>query len=301
MAGHGYTEEELAALSEQERAGIEADVDESELTATATPVDIDEGPEGEESEGDPDQEGEGDDPPGDDPDKDKPAETDTPPAETDDPPADPDLEPKTPEVDDEPESTKPVNPYDHSDAAKEQLKDLRAKLSDGDMSQAEYDEQADAIKAADYRGRLQEQENENWGKAVNGFLSADENKDYGPEGNPVKFAALDGEVRRLAGTNEINGLTHKQILAKAKANVEKAFGGGKQETPPAAKEDGPAPKPPAQRPEEPNLGDVPAAGVDNPRANTSEFAHLDKLTGGELETAIEKMSPDQYERYSAGR
>jgi hypothetical protein len=111
----------------------------------------------------------------------------------------------------------PVNPYEYSDAAKEQLKDLRAKLSDGDMSQAEYDEQADTIKADDYRQRLQAQEAANWNKAVNRFL--DENQAYRQDS--LKYAALDAEVRRLGNNpGEIEGLTCLEILAKAKANVE---------------------------------------------------------------------------------
>lgn len=303
---HGYSEEDLAALSDEERAAVEADVDELELTATATPVDVDEDPEGDEPAGDPAPVD--DDPPGDDP---KPVEGDDPLADEpagDDPPVKDDdqaLEPK-PEAlpadeDDEPEAAKQINPHEFSDDAKGKLTDLRDQLSAGDLSQADYDEQADTIKADDYRERVQAQANDNWFKEVNRFLSSEDNKDYGPEGNPVKFAALDGEVRRLGGNGENGGLTARQILNKAKENVEKAFGGGKQDDPPPKKDDEPAPKPAAQRPTEPNLGDVPAAEVDNPRANTSEFANLDKLGGADLETAIEKMSPEQQERYLAGR
>ncbi len=303
---HGISEEELALLSPEEREAVEADVDDAELTATVTPVDIDEVPAGEELESDPVPEG--DDPPkvddpkpaeGDDPPAGDPAKED-PPAKGDIPAADPEPAPEPEPIEDgKPEAAQQINPHEFSDAAKGRLTDLRSQLSGGDLSQAEYDEKADTIKADDYRTRQQAQSDANWFREVKHFLAAKENADYEPESNPVKFAALDGEIRRLSGTDEISGLTQRQILARAKENVEQAFGGKKE---PAPKEDPkPAPKPAAKRPDEPNLGDIPAADVDNPRANASEFALLDKMGGVELEAAIEKLTPEQVERYSAGR
>ncbi len=287
---HGYSEEELAALTDEEREAIEAEVDPDELTAVANTVDVEE---------------ETDEEPEEDPEDEPEEEPEEPEEESEEPEEEVEEEPEEEveeEVEEEPaeeppaqESTeeRPVNPYEYSDPAKEKLRALRDQLSDGEISQAEYDEQADTVKALDYRERLQEVENAKWISAVNRFLSAEDNKEYGPKGNPVKFAALDGEVRRLANIPaEIDGLTHQQILSKAKRNVEKAFG---------APEPGKPKKPKAKVDDAPNLGDVPAAAVENPRANTSEFSHLDKLNGAALEDAIEKLTPEQQERFLAGR
>lgn len=311
MSTSGYSEEELAGLSEEERAAIEAEVDETELTATASPVDLpdDEGEEDDAGTGDDDGDGEGGDDAGEDPggedggegSDDEGAGDDAGEGQDDgdggDDAGDPDPVPTESDSREE-----PVNPYDYSDTAKEKLKDLREKLNDGELSPAEYDEQSDAIKSDDYKTRMQESENRRWGNAVMSFLGR--HKDYTQEANPVKFAALDSEVKRMAKAGEIGNMTHRQILEQAKANVEKAFGGAVKQEPPAdtgKKDKGKPAKPKAEAPDAPNLGDVPAAGVENPRANNSEFAHLDKLNGVELEAALEKMTPAQQERYLAGR
>jgi hypothetical protein len=313
MSTHGYSEEELAALTEEERAAIDAEVDETELTATASPVDLpDEEEEDEPPTGDTDQakktdeppvKPEGDEPPADlgdaDPER-KPGGEDAPP-EGDEPPAEKD-EQGGPEYVDKDE---PVNPFDYSDEAKGQIKELRAQLDSGDLSPAEYEEKADAIRSEDYRQRLQLNENQRWGRAVHAYLASHE--DYQADKNPVRFAALDGEVRRLANSGEIDGLTHAQILDKARKNVEKAFGVPTPEpnadtaAPDGKEKPAPPPKPKAHVPDVPNLGDLPAAGVDNPKATGGEFAHLDKLTGADLEAALEKLTPTQQERYLAGR
>lgn len=293
MSTSGYSEEELASLSEEERAAIEAEVDETELTATASPVDLPDEDGEENGDGATDDEGagEGVDDAGQSDDSGEGQDDDG--AEGEDAVGE-DPAPAEPEAKEE-----PVNPYEYSDGAKEQLKDLREQLNDGDLSPAEYEEKADAIKSDDYKARLQESENRRWGNAVTSFLV--QNKDYTQEASPTKFAALDSEVKRMANAGEIGNMTHLQILQKAKANVEAAFGSvPKVED---TKDEGgkPKPKPKAKVPETPNLGDVPAAGVDNPRANASEFANLDKLTGADLESALEKMTPAQQERYLAGR
>jgi hypothetical protein len=310
MSTSGYSEEELAGLSEEERAAIEAEVDETELTATASPVDLpdDEGEEDDAGTGDDDGDGEGGDDAGEDPggedggegSDDEGAGDDAGEGQDDgdggDDAGDPDPVPTESDSREE-----PVNPYDYSDTAKEKLKDLREKLNDGDLSPAEYEEKADAIKSDDYKARLQESENRRWGNAVASFLG--HNKDYTQEASPTKFAALDSEVKRMANAGEIGNMTHLQILQKAKANVEAAFGSVPkvEDTKDEGGKPKPKPKPKAKVPETPNLGDVPAAGVDNPRANASEFANLDKLTGADLESALEKMTPAQQERYLAGR
>jgi len=295
---HGYSEEDLAALSPEERAAVEADVDPEELTATANPVDTDDDEGGEEEVGENEGTDEGEEeakPPVEEPGTDDPPkeeEAETPPVE--EPPAE---EPKP-----EPREEKlpPVNPYEYTDAAKEQLKALREQLSDGDLSQAEYEDQADVVRSNDYRQRLQAQEDANWSREVSRFMADPANAEFKADGNAVKHVALDGLLRHWA-TNEpgqIEGLSPREILAKGKAEIQKAFGGQKQGEAPPAK---PPARPAAQRPQTPNLGDLPAAGMDNPRANTSEFSHLDKLSGGDLESALEKLSPEQQDRYLAGR
>ena len=315
MSTRGYSEEELASLSEEERAAIEAEVDETELTATASPVDLPDEDGEEDGDGTTDDEGagEGGDDAGDDSKggeaedggegSDDDGQSDGPSEGQDDDGAEgedavgEDPAPAEPEAKEE-----PVNPYEYSDGAKERLKDLREQLNDGDLSPAEYEEKADAIKSDDYKDRLQESENRRWGNAVTSFLV--QNKDYTQEASPTKFAALDSEVKRMAtNAGEIGNMTHLQILQKAKANVEAAFGSVPkvEDTKDEGGKPKPKPKPKAKVPETPNLGDVPAAGVDNPRADASEFANLDKLTGADLESALEKMTPAQQERYLAGR
>lgn len=113
-------------------------------------------------------------------------------------------------------------------------------------------------------------------------------------------AALDAEVKRLASDPANENREGEWFLEQAGRAVRQAFGGGK---PASGKPDGKAdgkPTPPNRRPDlsvvPTTLAHVPAASGED--VSGGEFAHLDSLTGMELERAIAKLTPEQQRKWA---
>lgn len=108
--------------------------------------------------------------------------------------------------------------------------------------------------------------------------------------------ALDGEIRRLDATAEGQNLSGMELLMAARAKVSAAFGLGSPKAEPRKE---PAARPASARPAAAThaLGELPAAAV--PEVGGGEFAHLETLSGLDLERAVAALSPEQRERWAA--
>lgn len=121
--------------------------------------------------------------------------------------------------------------------------------------------------------------------------------------DPVMFNALDGLVKQLAADPANADKPAHWFLDEAHAMIANKM----QPPKPAVKEaaqggDGKTPVAKSRKPDlsvvPKTLADVPAAESEKPA--TDEFAHLDKLTGLELEQAVARLTPDQQARYANG-
>lgn len=181
---------------------------------------------------------------------------------------------------------------------------LAAKFDDGELTAAEYrqqqralDNDRDELKNQIFRAQLSEDAaRAAWfGNTVTDFLS----KHTQYEDGSLMYNALDREVRRLQTANAEEGKSQYDpaILLQAHQNIEasarKAFGVGP--TTPTT------PKPGEQKREiPPSIGGLPAADAED--TDGGEFAALDRL--GETdplayERALEKMPDAKREQYLA--
>lgn len=174
---------------------------------------------------------------------------------------------------------------------------LDEQYEEGNLSLSAYNAQRDALKAqmnnvkAD--GQLWQAECETFWR---------HNKDWRP-GTPL-FDMLDGEVKRLAASEQSQGLTGLQMIYAAQARVSKALvalqpQAGKQQATAAAaagKDEGKRPASPRPSAVAHALGAMPAAAA--AEVGGGEFAHLDTLAGLDLERAVAALSPEARERWT---
>jgi len=302
-----FTEAELAALSEEERKAI--------MDAEADPAPGDK-PEADPTPGEP-VPGEGDL---------KPAEGEPKPAESPDPGEEakpgenPGEAPAAVDPAPAPESA-PADPVMFSpkmatgefvDFAKAKA-ELKQKYDDGDIDVVEFVEESSKLAVAQANAEFAEKYNQasadqRW-ETAQGIFWQENLSAY--EGKPVLVDALDGAVKRLARDSEfIKSIEsapspEMALLREAHKQVMGVFGGAvKPAQAPAAapnQADAPQAKPksdPASVP--PNLASLPVAGAEDP-GQRGEFDHLDKMGNEEREAALAKMSPEQMERYLAGK
>ena len=301
---HGFTEEELAMLSEDEREAILADAEDDEDAGAGDDGDEgldegdgegDDGEEGEDSEDGEDGEDGEDDDAGEDGDEGQQSAADGE-GEGDDTPAE--FEPNlSPDID--------INAVQATlaDIAAKKA-ELRTKLNDGDLALDEYTEQYDALakdeRAAERDLWMAEQrevlENQKWEWQQQQFLGAAHNAIY-KDKYLVNF--LSETIKDLAKDPK-NAADKKKdgnwYLAEADKIIRERFGmaAAPAETPKGQKGKG---KGRVQPP--PTLAGMPSA--DQPDVEGGdEFAHIDRLEGFEGEAALAKLSPEQAERYLAG-
>lgn len=162
-----------------------------------------------------------------------------------------------------------------------------------DKLDALRDERADIradLKAVEIAARAAEHHAAHaWEAAQIAFFGA--NEAYRTD--PLRYAALDAAVKAVASEPETDGKDLGWILNEAKDRVEKAFGGAPH-TPsnsPPARRDVPPDIPPT-------LGGLPAAGANS--TSKDGFAHLESLTGLELEMALARMSDAEQAAYLGG-
>jgi hypothetical protein len=304
LAKHDFTPEQLAALTDEEREGLEDDslVDDPEDDA-----------------GDGDADDDADDLPSDkaekpadkaDADKPKPEEgkddegddeQETPPAKVEKP-ADPAADEPGAEADDEPAAAPPPSPYKAPEGAKDRIKaiddeldQVASKFDDGELTAREMREQERKLR--DERENLSkelmkeefsvDQHKAEWGKQVASFLET--NPAYAE--HPARLQLLDFEVRKLQA--ESGHQYDPAHLRKAHATVLKGLGIAETPTP--------KPRIPTttgqKRPDPPpTLAHVPAADIEDTDEG-ARFSYLDRLSGTEYEAALAKLSDADREAY----
>lgn len=198
------------------------------------------------------------------------------------------------------------------EALKTERREIREKLSNGDISIEEYDEAIESIE--DRRGALKDEQRDldlakreaeraatanadmarqRWEWDVERFLGGNE-----AFRNPILYSALGAALQTLTQSEDNKGKSNGWFLEEAAKQVRKAFGGPGGEAPKIPASDSP-PNPgkaSSRRDEIPQtLGDLPSAGEDVPSGD--EFAAIDRLNGMDFEAALMRMSEAQRERY----
>lgn len=194
----------------------------------------------------------------------------------------------------------------------DQLAELRQKHKDGEIGFDEYDEQKDALleertklqtqheRAVDERETFKLTVEQEWQRDSRRFIRT--HKEYADD---VLFGALDAQITKIANDPATSTKSNAWILNQAHERVMKAFG----RTPAPAPAPAPLPassreavkqavdarKPKAAVPR--TLADVPAADKAETSGDDGEFAHLDNLTGMDLERELARMPKDQQDRY----
>lgn len=193
---------------------------------------------------------------------------------------------------------------------KSQLTEATKKYADGDLSQEDFLARQEAIN--EQRAELRQQHdravmaqtiNEQtsqqlWSAHQREFFDQEASKAL--YGDQVMYAALNAAVINLAAKPENAGRSGAWMLKEADRMVRARFQ-------PAAKpaEDPSKPKGDKPKDRKPDLSQVPTTLAQLPAAaaaetGTDEFAHLDNLSGIELENALARLTPDQEARYLRG-
>jgi hypothetical protein len=286
--GTQYTEEELSMLSDEEREALaDADMSTEALDKIIGDEDEDEDEDKEENEdaaiaAKPEEE---------------------PSAAVEEEPA---AEKPEPEVFTTQYRVDPVDGFDEKIAAlSTQKADLRKALNEGDLTLDDYEAQKDAIieqerelREQKLKADIAEDQNKQtaiarWEWEQERFFSEKSNEIYKDD---LVMAAFDKAVRSL-GKDEANANrpgawflqeADKQVRARFNMNAEPVKD----------------PKEPKKN-RQPDLSIVPKTlsgvpGADIPDTGAvDEFAHLDRLSGLDLEKAVAKLSPAEQERYLA--
>lgn len=187
----------------------------------------------------------------------------------------------------------------------ERKKALRTQYQDGEFGLDRYEEQRDALDAellvlreANLKATLaaeqaQQASAQRWQWEQERFFGAEANAIYRQD--PILASALDTAVKALAQDPANEQKPMRWFLDEADRITRERI----------AKLVGASPateikvKPKAQKPTlPPNLGDLPSAEL--PETGQDEWAHLEKLDGMALEQALAKLSPADQERYLRG-
>lgn len=174
-------------------------------------------------------------------------------------------------------------------------------LSYKEMKQAErslLDERHNLIRMRDQAEFVQQNNAASWEATAAAFMKS--NADLN---NPIMEGAMSAALNALY--QDQPGQTWSYYLNEAASQVRSAFGmplsePAKQEAPEPAKQAAPAPKDGTKSalestPLPTTLGGVPEASADP--IQMDEYASLDSIDGLELEAAIARMSPEQQEKY----
>lgn len=179
----------------------------------------------------------------------------------------------------------------------EQFSELDAKYEAGTLSLAQYNEQRDVLRAEMGNVKADAQL---WEAECDTFWR--HNPNWKP-GSPL-FDMLNGEIKRLADKSAEQGLSGIETIYAAQARVIKAIDAvrGPSATPAAAAAAAAAAastaRPASPRPAAAThaLAAMPAAAA--AETGKGEFAHLDNLTGLDLERAVASLSADQRDRWA---
>ena len=181
--------------------------------------------------------------------------------------------------------------------------ELLTKFDDGDITAKEYQKELDALarqereiewaqREAELAGKLEAQRQANeWKATVDSFIAA--NPRYNPEKSESMYKLLDLEVRRVAVTDEFKGRNDaaagREILQRAHENIAKDLG---FDAKPAAKAKDTATQAKPKKPDlPPSLHSAPAAEQND--TTGGKFAVLDRLSTTDpigYEEALMKLS-----------
>lgn len=182
---------------------------------------------------------------------------------------------------------------------KEQKKALSAKFDEGDITVSEYDEQRDTLddqyqdlrearfKAALAQEAIKSQEVNTWEQSCNEFLA----KHPDIAGDELKYNSFDVAVRMTTSDPANAKLSANEMLDKAFARWSSTFGAPVQQEPV---------KQAKQKPIVPNIGGLPAA--DTTETDTNRFAALDGLIDSDplrYQEELFKLSPSERAAYLA--
>lgn len=185
--------------------------------------------------------------------------------------------------------------------------DLDTQFDDGDITTAEYRKQMDALnkqereiefaqREAALAAKMEQQRQQNeWNSQCQSFL--DKHKEYLGDANAERFGKLNEMVIALANMPSNRGITGPELLAKAHKIVSLEYGDAAPV--PAAE---PKPKAAAKSVEKnvpPSLHAVPAAEPSD--ASGGKWAALDRLNPDQLEDALMKLSSSDRAAYLAAR
>lgn len=287
-----FTEEEMAGLSEEERAAIMDEVEDSIPKSGESIGDQD-------TEGDDDGAGNG--------------EGDTSGAQagggtvsSDPGHAEGEGEPRTPPA----IPFVPVLPVDTSrlEGISTQLEELNQQLQDGDLDLVEYTKLRDPLIREQTQIELTQHFNEQqqaqlWKHEQNLFFSRND----AFRTDPILNGALRAAFKQL-DTEENDHKTGYDLLLEAKTLVDARFGsgpsGGTAANTPTRADGGQSATPRRSTPAR-DSADIPKTLAEvipasSNSTNADEFAHLDNLTGLEYEQALAKLPKDAEERYLRG-
>lgn len=189
----------------------------------------------------------------------------------------------------------------------DRTKALMSKFKDGDIDLPEFMEQKSELDAEKLQLSIAAKQSE-WAQQQNAdsreqrwkweqerFFGQEKAAIYKDENDPIALAALNATVKQLAADPANSRRPPGWFLEEADRRVRDRFNlGGTSKQ--AASEQA---KKPAR---EPDLSNVPKTLANLPAADISEtgsdeFAYLDKLDGIALEQALRKMTPEQEARY----
>ena len=200
----------------------------------------------------------------------------------------------------------PADFDDQLKANKTSVSELRQKLNDGELDQAEHDAALDQLQdkreeLLELRARArisaemrQQADSDNWIAAINTFVADAGTKaelgivDY--KSDAAKQADLDALVKVLAKAPGNENKSSRWFLEEAHKRVVALHG-----VPTTKKPDDIKRKPDVTEVVQ-NLADVPGGAGDADPAS-SEFAELDRLTGAAYERALAALSPDKRTNY----
>lgn len=182
---------------------------------------------------------------------------------------------------------------------------LLADLDEGEITMAEYhaknreyNKQINELQTSKQIAKFAENQNnetsaQRWEWAQDEFFGQEKNKFLYED--PDLYGALNSAVKRISSLPDASKMTEMQVLNEAAKQIRSKF---------AIATDPVTPKPTTMnngkkpvKPVIPNtLSHIPAA--DKNVTKEGEFSGIDDLSGMELENAIARMSPEQQERYS---
>jgi len=220
-------------------------------------------------------------------------------------------ETKLPQAPEEKISSEMQNKLDEID---KKYEDIEKRFDDGDITKAEAskerreaDKERDSINRQIMRENVGEYEikksaakfNLTWAAEQVTFFKARAEYKIGEGSTPKSralFGALNSMVKEITADPANNGLSGIAVLVKADKLVRESFG---LPTPGKAKkaEEVVDKKPPAEIPDEKTLADLPAS---MPNDTGNWMTALDKLSGEPLEKALAALTPSQRERYRTG-